>query len=308
MSISTLGEHALIARIKTRAGDAPPWVQIGIGDDAAVIEPARGELDIVTTDCQVEDVHFSRAWMSMREIGAKALAVNISDMAAMAAMPRAATLSLALPAALAIDEFDALIDGFLRLARAAKITLVGGNLSRSPGPLFIDVTLIGSARKRRILTRGGGAPGHLLYVTGYLGGAAHRVANALRSDDLTGRWGERTVALVACSRAVSANRLASACMDLSDGLADGVRQLAAASGTGAAVLSSKVPVAPGATLEQALTGGEDYELLFAVPARRRRGFEKIAGQQSTVTCIGELTKAPDLSIDGAPLPAGFSHF
>ena len=87
LSISTLGEHALIARIKTRAGDAPPWVQIGIGDDAAVIEPARGELDIVTTDCQVEDVHFSRAWMSMREIGAKALAVNISDMAAMAADP-----------------------------------------------------------------------------------------------------------------------------------------------------------------------------------------------------------------------------
>jgi len=97
-------------------------------------------------------------------------------------------------------------------------------------------------------------------------------------------------------------------MDLSDGLADGVSQMATASGTGAVVLSSKVPVHADATLEHALRGGEDYELLFAVPPRRRRGFEKIAGRLTPVACIGELTKDPSLRLDEGPLGGGFAHF
>ncbi|TAK12130.1 MAG: thiamine-phosphate kinase [Acidobacteria bacterium] len=312
-SISEIGEHHLIRRIRERAGDPPSWVTIGIGDDAAVVEPARGELDVITTDCQIEDVHFSRAWMSMREIGAKALAVNISDLAAMAAAPRAATLSLALPPALLVDDFDAMIDGFLDLSRLAKVPLVGGNISRSPGPIVIDVTLIGSARRRRILTRSGGAAGHLLFVTGSLGAAAARIerfedTNTQGSYERSEGSYERPVFLLNLAREVAANRLASACMDLSDGLADGVSQMATASGTGAVVLSSKVPVDPTATLEHALRGGEDYELLFAVPPRRRRGFEKIAGRSTTVTCVGEMTKAPDLLLDEGPLGGGFAHF
>lgn len=303
MNISEIGEHALIARIRERAGAPPSWLEVGIGDDAAVIVPERGELDVVTTDCQIEDVHFSRAWMSMREIGAKALAVNLSDLAAMAAAPRAATLSLALPPALALDDFDALIDGFLTLATLAKLTLVGGNISKSPGPIVIDVTLIGTARRRRLLTRGGGAPGHLLYVTGTLG-----LASANLARQRGGGSYERPALLIGVARELAANRLASACMDLSDGLADGVSQMARASGTGAHVLSSKVPVHTDATLEQALRGGEDYELLLAVPQRRRRGFEKIAGRTTAVTCIGELTKDPALRLDEGPLGSGFVHF
>jgi thiamine-monophosphate kinase len=97
-------------------------------------------------------------------------------------------------------------------------------------------------------------------------------------------------------------------MDLSDGLADAVSQMATASGPGASVLSSKIPVAATATLEHALRGGEDYELLFAVPPRRRRSFEKIAARSATVTCIGELTKAPSLLLDEKPLGGGFTHF
>ncbi len=312
--ISEIGEHALIARIRERAGNAPSWLHIGIGDDAAVLEPERGELDVVTTDCQIEDVHFSRRWMSMHEIGAKALAVNLSDLAAMGASPRAATLSLAMPPTLAVEDFDGLINGFLALAGAARLTLVGGNISRSPGPIVIDVTLIGTVRRRRVLTRSGGSAGHLLYVTGALGDAAVRVERS-RSYERSGgsyepseRSYERQVFLVGVSREFASNRVVSACMDLSDGLADGVSQMATASGTGATVLSSKIPVDPTATLEHALRGGEDYELLFAVPPRRRRGFEKIAQGMTTVTCIGELTKDRALRLDEAPLGGGFSHF
>jgi thiamine-monophosphate kinase len=315
MNISELGEHALIARIRERAGDAPAWLEVGIGDDAAVIVPERGELDVVTTDCQIEDVHFSRQWMSMRDIGAKALAVNLSDLAAMGASPRAATLSLALPPALPLDDFDALIDGFFALAKLARLTVVGGNLSSSPGPIVIDVTLIGTARRRRILTRSGGAAGHLLYVTGELGLAAanlersrHSPERAGHAPERSGNAYERSVKLMNISKEVAANRLASACMDLSDGLADGVSQIAAASGTGGTVVSSNVPVHRDATLEQALRGGEDYELLFAVPPRRRRGFEKIAGRLTPVTCIGELTKDLSLRLDEGPLGGGFEHF
>ena len=299
--ISEIGEHALIARIRERAGTPPSWVHIGIGDDAAVIAPERGELDVVTTDCQIEGVHFDRRWHAMREIGAKALAVNLSDLAAMAALPRAATLSLALPPALLLEDFDALVDGFLSLAALARVTLIGGNLSNSPGPIVIDVTLIGSARRRRILTRSGGAPGHLLYVTGPLGAASANLETHKRSD-------AHTLLLLRLSRELASNRVVSACMDLSDGLADGVSQIATASGTGAAVGSASVPVHPTATLEHALRGGEDYELLFAVPAKRRRAFERIAGRMTPVTCIGELTKDPSLRLDEGPLGGGFAHF
>ncbi len=330
MKISHIGEHGLIERIRERAGDAPAWVHIGIGDDAAVIEPERGELDVVTTDCQIEGVHFDRRWNSMREIGAKSLAVNLSDLAAMGASPRAATLSLALPGALALDDFDALIDGFLTLAKSAKLTIIGGNISSSPGPIIIDITLIGTARRRRILTRSGGSAGHLLYVTGMLGRAAaelerrrayepggsyesersyeHSEGSSEPSYEHPAKSYERSVLLLNVSREVASNRLASACMDLSDGLADGVTQIAEASRTGATVISSKVPVHPEATLEQALRGGEDYELLFAVPPRRRRGFERIAARHTPVSCIGELTKAPPLTLDEGPLGGGFTHF
>jgi len=339
MLISDVGERGLIERIRARAPKTPTWVRIGIGDDAAVIEPARGELDVVTTDCQIEGVHFRRDWTPMFDIGRKALAVNVSDLAAMGATPRAATLSLALPPTLPLIEYDALIDGFLSLAAEVKVPLVGGNISRSPGPVVIDGTLIGSARPRRVLTRSGGRAGHLLYVTGTLGHAAAEVARreGARAPDNEGTrapgakapdggtltpgtstlppWNPAplTPLRLSCGQQVARNRVASACMDISDGLADAVTQIAEASGTGARIDSSKIPVDSSATLEQALRGGEDYELLFAVPLRRRRGFELIAGREATVTCVGELTATPGvvlLTAGGAtePLGGGFSHF
>src|SRR5688572_20881981 len=135
-------------------------------------------VDVVTTDALVEDVHFRRAWSTSQDIGHRALAVNLSDLAAMGATPRAVLLSLALPALLPLDEFDGIVDGFLALATQEGAPLVGGNLTRSPGPLVIDVTAMGAARPRRILRRSGARPGDRLFVTGQLGAAA--VGLALR--------------------------------------------------------------------------------------------------------------------------------
>ena len=120
--------------------------------------PERGALEILTTDALVEGIHFDRRFSTPRDIGWKALAVNLSDIAAMGGTPRLALLSLGLPAGSPVADVDALVDGFLALGRAdARVTLAGGNITRSPGPLFVDVTVIGFARPRHVLTRGGGA-------------------------------------------------------------------------------------------------------------------------------------------------------
>src|SRR6187399_978355 len=173
-----LGEHALIARVRERAAQTPSssTIIIGIGDDAAVIEPARGELEVITTDALVEHVHFRRDWTAARSIGVKAVAVNLSDLAAMGATPRVILLSLILPPTLPIEDFDALVDGVVATATAAGAVLVGGNIARSPGPLVVDVTAMGAVGRRRLLTRSRGKAGDELYVTGTIGGAATGLA------------------------------------------------------------------------------------------------------------------------------------
>ena len=224
-------------------------------------------------------------------------------------------------------------DGFLKLAHGTGIPLVGGNLARSPGPLVINVTVIGAARRRRVLTRAGGRHGDELYVTGSLGAAATGLAICESGVDrgaldptlgeCLGRyeWPQPRLRL---GISVARNRAASACVDLSDGLADAVSQLAGASGTGAVVEASRLPIHPGTiawaatrgqhAVPQAVSGGEDYELLFAVPARRRAAFRAAARSQPdvTVTHIGRLSRDTGVWLDRdgrlEPLGRGFSHF
>jgi thiamine-monophosphate kinase len=328
-------ERALIARLRDRftRGPARPDLPIGIGDDAAVVAPERGALDVVTTDILVEHVHFRRDWTSPAAIGHKALAVNLSDLAAMGARPRVALLSLAMPDEWPVDDFDALIDGVATLAAAERMAVVGGNLSRSPGPLVVDVTAIGSVRPRRVLTRSGARPGDRLFVTGTIGAAAAGLemrTTGLPHDDLSTDQQECVARLdrpsprVRAGRLVAGNRAASACMDLSDGLADAADQLASASNVGVILDAAALPLARGATawwqsqsrdpIRAALAGGEDYELLFAVPPRRSRSFlGAIRRSGVAATCVGRLTKNPaDRLLDTPsglqPLPAGFSHF
>ena len=328
-----VGERALIQRIKERVGPPPAGVAVGIGDDGAAIEPDRGALTVITTDSLIEGVHFRRDWTAARDIGYKALAVNLSDLAAMAAMPRVATLSLALPASLPLADFDDLIEGFLALASEARVALIGGNISASPGPLMVDVTLLGSAPPRKLLTRSGARPGDELYLTGAIGGAAaglewlaagrERIAGDESVLAALQRY-ERPSPRSRMGVVVGRSRAAGAAIDLSDGLAEAAWQLAAASGVGIELDADVIPIDPALrqwaeeasvdALEAALSGGEDYELLFAVPARRRRRFVAAARRcrDVAVTRIGVVTPSPQIVVRResriTPLPRGFRHF
>jgi thiamine-monophosphate kinase len=340
-TIGELGERALIARIRTQFGTAPAsWVRMGIGDDTAVLVPEPRTVTLATTDALVEGVHFDLRLTSPHDVGRKALAVNLSDIAAMGATPRSALLSLGLPGNFPVGDFDQLLAGIGDEARHHAVAVVGGNLSRIEGPLFVDVALLGSAHPHRVLTRSGAAPGHELYLSGEIGGAAAGLVWLRDSLAPAGRWQERfstapgqvaiadavcrfrtPAARVALGRAVGHARAASACMDLSDGLGDAVRQLAESSAVGAVVELDKLPLHPVlkgmdevASLQFAVSGGEDYELLWAVSPRRRRWFQRVAGRKGfpPIRRIGILTRELDVRLRrqgrDEPLPAGFAHF
>ena len=332
--VAKIGERALIDRIRSRLPPDPGWVQHGIGDDAAVIEPARGTLDVVTTDALVEGVHFERSFGTAEDLGYKALAVNLSDLAAMGATPRAALLSVALPGDMPVADVDHLLDGLLDLAGHHQVALIGGNVTRSPGPLFIGITAIGAVRPRRTLARAGGRAGDALYVSGSIGAAGAGLAwlrkhAGARDPDAEGmadcvRRFLRPEPRVRIGALIGRNRIASAAVDLSDGLGDAVNQLAAASGLGATIEADALPIDPAASrwlaragldpVTAALAGGEDYELLVAVPVTPRSRttlLQRLAGALP-MTRIGTLTKEPTRVLrrsDGdSPLPSGYAHF
>jgi thiamine-monophosphate kinase len=334
--VATVGERRLIDHIRRRLAPAPASLVVGIGDDAAVAVVDRGALQVLTTDALVEGVHFDRRFSTAADIGYKALAVNVSDVAAMGGAPRLALLSLMLPPATPLADVDGLLDGLLQVAAATGVTLAGGNISRSPGPLVVDVTVTGAVRPRRILTRGGGHPGDSLYVSGTIG-AATAGLGWLRAHGVTGAELPEDPDLAECvvrhrrpeprarlGALLGRTRAARACMDLSDGLADAIRQIAEASGAGAKIDASALPIHPGATrwflargedpVAACLSGGDDYELLFA-RSTRARGRLRLVERQARglrLTRIGELTSDRRLVIerDGTvePLPAGFVHF
>jgi thiamine-monophosphate kinase len=261
-----LSEDALLAAIAAVAGEARSGVEIGIGDDACVL---AGGL-VASTDMLAAGVHFDTARMSPRDIGHRAAAASLSDMAAMGAEPVCLLAAIGVPAGYAsvADLAAGMIEHGVQLA--------GGDLSRS-AELVVSVTAIG--RAERPVLRSGGRPGDLLVVTGTLGGQA------------AGGYTARVTPRLAEGRALAA--VATAMLDLSDGIATDVRRLAAASGTGAIVELDRLPRAAGATVEQAAAGGEDYELLAAVPAG--------ASVPVPVTVVGRLTDTGAVTLVG---PAG----
>ena len=337
---ATPGERAIIEHIRRRLPSPTASLIVPAGDDAAVILPERGEMQVITTDAVVEGVHFDRRFSSLADVGYKAIAVNVSDVAAMGATPSFILLSLMLPDGTSFEEVDALLDGVLEMASEARVAIAGGNVTRSPAPLIVDVTAVGHVRPRRVLTRSGGRPGDSLYVTGTIGGAAAGLgwlrenATALTPAALREPSDPAMAEAVLRHRrprprlrigaVLGRARVASACMDLSDGLADAVRQMAEASGTGATLDGAALPIDPAAgtwfTAHQgdpvaaALSGGDDYELLFALSARasrRLRSVEAVAAGV-LVTRVGELTRDTALIVlrdhRPEPLPQGFRHF
>ena len=275
---------ALIERIRRRAAKAgeQKGVRLGIGDDAAVLRPPRGADVVVTTDFSLEGRHFRRDRHPARAIGHRALARGLSDLAAMGARPLAAFLSLALPREVARDTawVDGLLDGLLALARATGTPLAGGDTAEAPGAeVLIDIVLTGAVPAGTALRRDGARPGDGLYVTGWLGGAAAELEAVLGGQMAEGSGGHPHLfpqPRLAAGEALRRRGLATACMDLSDGLSTDLAHLCRASGVRAEVELERLPLDPLAlagglakALAQGLHGGEDYELLFTAGSRTR---------------------------------------
>jgi thiamine-monophosphate kinase len=283
----------LIRRLN--AGRAPGLIE-GIGDDCAILRPRAGEDLLVTTDLLLEDVHFRRPTHTAADCGWKALARGLSDIAAMGGTPRYAFVSLALAPWAGLDWVRGFYRGLNTLARQHGVVVAGGDLSAAE-KLVCDIVVLGAVKRGRALRRGGAKPGDRLYVTGLLGGSA------MGLESRKGRAWKRHLRpepRIAAGRELA--RLgATACMDLSDGLALDLFRLCTESRC-AAELPGGLPIFPGATLKQALSGGEDYELLFSAPAGRRI---PAAIGAVAVTEIGRCVrgKPGQMRLAGKPLPA-----
>jgi thiamine-monophosphate kinase len=324
-----LGEFGLLDQLGKKIPSAK--VPVGIGDDAAVLTLRPDRWILATTDTLVEEVHFSRSWATAWQIGYKSLAVNLSDVAAMGGIPAYALVSLALPPSLEVSWVESFYEGLAACAARWNVEVVGGD-TVAAREIVITVTLLGEAEPHRALTRSAGRPGDLVLVTGDLG------ASAAGLEELrTPRLKDHQTRELACQRhllpvprveegcLLSAFPGVGAVIDLSDGLAQALREIARASSVGAEIYADRLPITP-ATREvaayhgkdplwYAVYGGEDYELLFtARPAQAVRLREKIQTRCGTpVTVIGCLLPPEEGLIlwrngDRQSIGRGYDHF
>jgi len=322
-----VNEDALIARIVERLrGVDTSRLALGIGDDAAAWQPSRSNRSVITTDALVEGVHFTRDVMSARDAGWRALASNLSDVAAMGARPVLATVALGFPPGTDPAWVLEAYDGIAALAARARCAIAGGDITRAPSIVF-SISVVGEVRPSNLKTRAGARPGDVVAVTGPLGASAAGLAVAADRPDLAARPEYRS-ALAAYrtpeprlreGRWLAASRSVRAMMDVSDGLSTDLGRLCTASGAGAVV--ERVPVheaaravaaAVNASAEAwALGGGEDFELLVAI---EKRAFPHLAvrfrarfGRE--LLPVGRITA--ELGVrrtDGAPVaPSGWDH-
>lgn len=329
------GELSLLRRIRAHASSsASSGLRLGIGDDCALLSLRPGEEAAVTTDLSIAGRHFRLDWHAPETVGHRALARGLSDLAAMGARPVAAFLSLGLPRELTVARgrakpwVERFYDGLLALAAAYHTPLAGGDLAESPLALA-DIVLVGALPRGQALLRSGARPGDRLFVTGTLGGAAAGLEMlsklATRSNKTTPPSIPNRIKALLQAHLAPQPRLpqgrwlrqrsaASAAIDLSDGLSTDLTHICEESGVAAEVDAAALPLHAGATLEQALHGGEDYELLFAAPPTDRQP-RSIAGVP--VTCIGRILKRsagqPPVSLltpqGPQPLePRGWQHF
>jgi thiamine-monophosphate kinase len=310
MKLSQLGEFGLIELISSHKAKRPDTL-VGIGDDAAVLKlptsnfkhpdkTTKNKYQLITTDALIEGVHFKRKGLSFFALGRKALAANISDIAAMGGGPTHALVTVGLPNSLSVKNIEEFYRGLNSLAKKQKIDIVGGDTVASPKEFFISITLLGEVEKENLLLRSTAKVGDLICVTGEFGGEA---ANNYKLRITNYELRSKTARLIAKSK------IATAMIDSSDGLARSVLEIGKASKVGARLFEDCVPIAKGATLDQALYGGEEYELVFTVPK------SKIKKLKVKMTIVGEVmssefgVKLIDKHDKIKPLKSGgYEHF
>lgn len=286
-TIKNLGEFGLIEKIR-RQIKTNPFVIRGIGDDAAVIRPAKG-VQLVTTDAVVDGVDFLLKKTPAELVGRKLLAINISDIAAMGGIPKQAVLTLGLTPDISVSWLDGFIKGLLKLAGNYRISLVGGDISRSK-TLWASLTLLGEAPSGKWISRSGAKPGDKIYVTGKLGGS-------IKGKHL------KFIPRVREAQVIVKKFRPTSMIDVSDGFFQDLGHILKESKVGAKIDFDEIPVTAGCSLNQALTDGEDFELLFT--SRKKI---KLNG----ITCVGEITKkgsvTPSSSKNQVKVKQGYVHF
>ncbi len=322
--LRSLGEFGWIRRI---AKDAPshPQLETGIGDDAAVLRSEAGKRWLVTTDTLVEDVHFRQATTNAEDLGWKALAVNLSDIAAMGGEPLAAFLSLSLPGGLSVAWLDSFYKGLYDCARTFNVAVAGGDTTRSPENLVLTVTVVGQAETSRILRRDGARPGDSLWICGDLGlsrAGLLALENGWRVPQTFLQAHRRPVPRITEGRRIARSKRSTAMLDVSDGLLGDLLHICTSSGVGALIEPARLSIPPELAsfcrkhaldpVETILTGGEDYALLFTL-----RGAKPLAPWPKDLrppVRIGFIVPEPGLhrlDPDGSVTPfgrIGFDHF
>jgi thiamine-monophosphate kinase len=317
-------------RVTGTAGGPRCLLTTGIGDDAAVFKVKAGHECLVSTDLLIEGVHFDLSYTGPKDLGYKALAANLSDIAAMGGEPLFYFVSIAAPGEMDFRDFRRIFAGMEEAARGAR--LAGGDTCNTPGPLFISVSVIGQAEKGRAVKRSGARPGDGIWITGTLGDSAAgleilkagararhpRVEKFLVSRHL------RPEARGEAGRLLGKSGIASSMIDISDGLSSDLRHITEASGAGAVILEEKLPISRELAayagreraLKLSLSGGEDYELLFTVRGLKRERELSALGKRAgvTFTKIGEVLKGDraylelENGIRKALKPEGYEHF
>lgn len=296
--LQKLGEFGLIERMAQKIKTDKSVIR-GVGDDTAVISYTRDKYLLFTTDMLIEGVHFTRKEATFPQIGRKALAVNISDIAAMGGIPKYAVISAGFPKELCLRAVDDIMRGINSLAKEYKINIVGGDTVRS-SKIVLCVSLVGEAKKRELTLRSGAKVGDLIFVTGNLG-----ASRRLKQFNFIPRVKE--------AQAIIKKFKPTAMIDLSDGLASDLQRIVQASKAGAIIFEQLIPIARGVSLQSALYEGEDFELLFTVSLDSVRKFYK--KDKFPITCIGKVVeKKRGLSIidkkaKSSPLKQkAFKHF
>ena len=317
-----LGEFGLIDWIQQQAGGGD-HLSLGIGDDCA-IQPQLADQDLLTsTDLLIEGVHFNREWTSMFDLGRKSAAVNISDIAAMGGSPQSLFLGIGRPKQISDVEIEEFISGFLKEIKLYGAVLAGGDTCSSPGPLMISVTVQGAVATDEAISRQGASYGDAVYVSGFLGDSAlaiHLLQGGQQPDSYLAERFHTPTPRVALGRKLSERQLATAMLDVSDGLLADLGHILEVSGVGADLELVKIPLSKSfrkelegdsGLIDLALAGGEDYELVFTSPLK---DLAEQIGLAHSVTRIGIISQESGLRIrktDGELYQCqrgGFDHF